>query len=334
LTEEQAFLISNILADNSARLLTFGEHSLLFFADRTVAVKTGTTNDRRDNWTIGWTPQVIVGVWVGNNDNSAMKEVASGVSGASPIWRRLILEALSGQANIGFKTPANVVTAEVDNLSGYLAHDDFPSHLEYFMKGTQPAGNDSVHLKAKLCRGQERLATLAQIARGDYEGKEYFVLREGDPVSQDGLNRWQAGIDTWTSQQPDKRYHLPTEYCGNQSELAVIIREPSDKQQLESEEVKIKGEIVSPNDLDKVEFLVNDQVKEEDSTDQFEKIFHLAQGTYVLKVRARDKQGNQSESEIKIGVQLPWDWQPSPTPTPSPVSTASPTATLTSTPTP
>jgi 1A family penicillin-binding protein len=330
LTEEQAFLISHILSDNAARLLTFGERSLLFFADKVIAVKTGTTNDRRDNWAIGWTPQVIVGVWVGNNDNSPMKQVTSGVSGASPIWRRIILTALENHPETGFKTPGDIVTAEVDNVSGYLAHDAFPSRLEYFIKGTQPTANDSVHVRIKLCRGQEKLATPAQVARGDYEEKEYFFFKEDDPVSQDGLNRWQAGINSWLGLQSDRRYHPPTAYCGNQSEFAVIIREPNDKQQLDNEDVKVKGEIVSPYDLEKVEFFVNNQLKDQTSDYLFEKIFHLSPGVYTLKVSAKDKNGNQSYIEVKIGVKLPWDWQPSPTPT----STFAPTPTLSPTPTP
>jgi len=73
---------------------------------------------KRDNWTIGWTPQVIVGVWVGNNDNTEMKEVSSGISGAAPIWRKIINTALEGKANIGFSVPSGIVTAEVDQNFG------------------------------------------------------------------------------------------------------------------------------------------------------------------------------------------------------------------------
>ncbi|MGD8744485.1 MAG: PBP1A family penicillin-binding protein, partial [Candidatus Woesebacteria bacterium] len=72
LTEEEAFIIADILSDNGARELVFGSNSLLNVPGRTLAVKTGTTNDKRDNWTIGGNPQTVVGVWVGNNDNSPM----------------------------------------------------------------------------------------------------------------------------------------------------------------------------------------------------------------------------------------------------------------------
>jgi penicillin-binding protein 1C len=95
LTPDVTFLISHILLDNNARSAAFGEHSYLNVVGHPeVSVKTGTTNDRRDNWTIGYTAQVLVVSWVGNNDNSPMSAAVSGVSGASPIWNKIIKEAL------------------------------------------------------------------------------------------------------------------------------------------------------------------------------------------------------------------------------------------------
>jgi penicillin-binding protein 1C len=90
-----AYLISHILLDNNARSGAFGSSSFLVVSGHPeVSVKTGTTNDRRDNWTIGYTPQILVVTWVGNNDNSPMGGAVSGVSGASPIWNRIIKNAL------------------------------------------------------------------------------------------------------------------------------------------------------------------------------------------------------------------------------------------------
>lgn len=105
LTPEISYIIADILSDNEARSDVFGPNSLLNIPGRTVMVKTGTTNDKRDNWAVGGNTQVMVGVWVGNNDNSEMKQVASGISGATPIWRRIVIEALSGKPSIGFERP-------------------------------------------------------------------------------------------------------------------------------------------------------------------------------------------------------------------------------------
>ena len=86
-----AYIISHILYDNNARSAAFGTSSALNVAGHPeVSVKTGTTNDRRDNWTLGYTPELVVGVWVGNNNNEPMSSVASGITGASPIWNRIM----------------------------------------------------------------------------------------------------------------------------------------------------------------------------------------------------------------------------------------------------
>ncbi|MGB9707032.1 MAG: penicillin-binding protein, partial [Microgenomates group bacterium] len=334
LKPEEAFLISHILSDNSARLITFGERSALVVPGRKVAVKTGTTNDKRDNWTIGWTPQVVVGVWVGNNDNSPMKQLVSGVAGAAPIWRRIIQLALADKPAVDFPVPEGIVTAEVDAVSGFKAHDGFPSKVEYFIKGTEPTAEDPIHKKLKLCRGQEKLATPAQIARGEYEEKEYFVFKEEDPVSTDGVNRWQEGINQWLATQPDPRYHPPTEYCGNEEEMVIKILEPQNEQQIDSNDITVKAEVIAANRVEKVEFYINGDFKDKVTNRPYKMDFTLPDGTYTIKVKAYDEKANQAESEVKIGVNVPWNWQPSPTPTPTPLSTPTPTPSLFLSPTP
>jgi len=333
LKAEEAFLISHILSDNSARLITFGERSALVVSGRTVAVKTGTTNDKKDNWTVGWTPQIVVGVWVGNNDNSSMKQLVSGVSGAAPIWRRIIQYALKDKANVNFPVPEGIVTAEVDVVSGYCAHDGFPSRLEYFIKGAEPKENDPIHTKLKLCRGQEKLATPAQIVRGDYEEREYFVFKEDDPVSTDGVNRWQEGINQWLAGQTDPRYHPPTEYCGSEEEMVVRILKPQNEEQLNNNDIEVEVEVIAANKIEKIEFYINNVFKDKLTSRPYRITFHLPDGTYTIKVKAYDEKGNQAEAEIKIGVNLPWNWQPSPTPTQTLSPTPSPTSYISPTPT-
>lgn len=102
---EAPFIISHILLDNNARVAAFGEHSYLNVTGHPeVSVKTGTTNDRRDNWTIGYTKEALVVSWVGNNDNAPMSGAVSGVSGASPIWNRIIKYTLD-RAEDGYFNP-------------------------------------------------------------------------------------------------------------------------------------------------------------------------------------------------------------------------------------
>lgn len=110
ISQETAYIISDILSDNNARTPAFGSRSQLYIPGYTVAVKTGTTNEKRDNYTIGYTPSYVVGVWVGNNNNKPMNRyLASGVSGAAPIWNRAITTLLQGKADEKFEMPQNIV---------------------------------------------------------------------------------------------------------------------------------------------------------------------------------------------------------------------------------
>jgi membrane peptidoglycan carboxypeptidase len=141
LSSETAFLISHILSDNNARSAAFGTSSVLNVPGKTVAVKTGTTNNLRDNWTIGYTQDLLVATWVGNNDNSPMSYVASGVTGASPIWQKIMRYALAGVKTPGWPKPeTGIEGASVCADSGVLPSAETPceTRYEYFLEGTVP----------------------------------------------------------------------------------------------------------------------------------------------------------------------------------------------------
>ncbi len=142
LSPESSFLISHILSDNNARSAAFGFHSSLNIPGYTVSVKTGTTNNLRDNWTIGYTNKILVATWVGNNDNTPMSYVASGITGASPIWHDLIKLALKKyQDNPDWlKKPDSIEGFSVCTDSGVLpaADNPCPTRFEYFLPNTVP----------------------------------------------------------------------------------------------------------------------------------------------------------------------------------------------------
>ena len=138
LDSQIAFLISDILSDNQARTPTFGPRSQLYIPGSAIAVKTGTTNNLRDNWTIGYSPDFLVASWVGNNDNSPMSYVASGVTGASPIWRRITDLLLKQFPSAGFTPPEQLLKISVCALTGQLPCSACPTKTEYFVPGTQP----------------------------------------------------------------------------------------------------------------------------------------------------------------------------------------------------
>lgn len=314
LSSEQAFLISNILSDNEARKEIFGTNSLLNVPGRQVAVKTGTTNDKRDNWTIGGTPQRAVGVWVGNNDNSPMLNVASGVSGASPIWRRVLMESLLGFDPVGFEAPGGIQTVEVDSFSGKLAHDGFLSRSEIFDKSSLP-GTDDIHLKLKICKSDGKLATPADIAGGSFDEKEYFLVKEEDPISADGKNRWQEAILNWINGQSDERYHPPTDYCGSSNPVNVDFDTPANESQIDSNSFNIKVKPQSTSKIVRVELYINDSnVRNFDGPPYEYSTSTLPDGIYKIKAVAKDENNNQAERTITIGLNVLWNSSPSPTP--------------------
>lgn len=133
-----SFQISSILSDNAARAETFGGSLTI---SRPAAVKTGTTEDYKDALTLGYTPQVVVGVWVGNNDNTPMDSVA-GSLGAAPIWRQLMEYYLRGKTIERFAKPINIDQQEVCRENGLKALSATSSaYMEYFLPGTVPRGN-------------------------------------------------------------------------------------------------------------------------------------------------------------------------------------------------
>jgi membrane peptidoglycan carboxypeptidase len=115
-----AYLIDSALSDDNARAPIFGLGSKLKIPGKTVAVKTGTTNNLKDNWCIGWTPEVMVAAWVGNNDGTPMSWVASGISGATPIWNRIMTTLLKDKKDVPWPIPTGVYKANFCDGSEYF----------------------------------------------------------------------------------------------------------------------------------------------------------------------------------------------------------------------
>jgi penicillin-binding protein 1C len=152
-----AWLISDILSDNNARQLGFGDNSSLRL-DRPAAVKTGTTTNWHDNWTIGYTPELAVGVWAGNTNYEPMRDI-TGLTGAAPIWHQFLREALSGQPASAFERPDGLVRLTICALSGLLPSPDCPyTRDEWFIAGTQPHLADTTYRRIPIDTATRRLA--------------------------------------------------------------------------------------------------------------------------------------------------------------------------------
>ncbi len=173
LSPSVAFIISSILSDNGARLIDFGPSSQLVIPKKTVAVKTGTTNDFRDNWTIGYTPSYLVATWVGNNDNSPMSSIASGIIGAAPIWNDIMSYLLKDKPDEPFNRPPDIIQKNVCSTTGNLPPPGAPqpwcpTRFEYFIKGTDPKNFDIMQNVA-IDKGTQDLAKPGQTDNIDHK---------------------------------------------------------------------------------------------------------------------------------------------------------------------
>ncbi len=175
-----AWIISDILADNNARQEAFGPNSELKIGKKFVSVKTGTTNDYKDNWTIGYTPQYVVSVWVGNNDRTPMTGLVSGLTGAAPIWNKLMTHMLEGKEPRNPAKPTDVVTKSVCSNTGFLPQADpanrCPTRLEYFVKGTEPKTTGPAKTSVWIDKSTNNLAKDGQTE--NVESREEYVITD------------------------------------------------------------------------------------------------------------------------------------------------------------
>jgi membrane carboxypeptidase/penicillin-binding protein len=135
-----AYLITNVLSDDRARYSMFGANSPLNLAGRPAAVKSGSSDNTRDAWAIGYTPQLVTGVWVGNANNAPMPGATSTYT-AAPIWAAFMTAALEGQRAIDFPVPEGIQFVDVCVTTGQAPTRDCPGVVrEPFLTGRLPSG--------------------------------------------------------------------------------------------------------------------------------------------------------------------------------------------------
>ncbi|PJA37727.1 penicillin-binding protein [candidate division WWE3 bacterium CG_4_8_14_3_um_filter_42_11] len=299
--EKYAYLISNILSDNVARSRLFGFGSLLQIRDWKVAVKTGTTNDNKDAWTVGYAPNLVTGVWTGNNNNDPMNGI-QGSTGATPLWHYFMERVLDGKDRGEFKKPENdFISLEIDALSGKLVGDGTDKRKwEIFIKGTQPTEKDDFHVKVEVCKGTDFLATDYHKQLGLTETKTYTYLKEIN-------DSWQPYTDGWIQavggfQKP------PTEHCQTyevgRDGPSVTIKSPQNGAVLASE-FTADVEATSPVAITKVDFFWDNTLYKTLETSPFQVNFKLSaqvSGEHTMTVRAKDVNGKTGEASSKITI--------------------------------
>ena len=329
ISPQHAYLITHILADDQARIPAFGPDSVLKLS-RPAAAKTGTTDDWRDAWTIGYTPDLVCGVWVGNSDNSPMDGIA-GAGGGGPVWHKFMEEALAGTPILDFARPPGIVTAEICADSGSKPSEVCPRWgAEIFVAGTEPddPGQD-FHQLVKICTVTGQRAT--EFCPENVVVEKYFKVYPAE-------YRW------WAEEQGVEQ--PPADLCPlHTGPTEVTIFQPAEGQAVEGI-VPVIGRVRMPGfDHYEVQYgvgpdpigwgwvsgphlaMVEDGLLTEWDTRGGNN------GLRTLRVVAFDHQGHTAEARVQVVVANPTP-TPTVTPTVTPTPTETPTPTITSTPTP
>jgi penicillin-binding protein 1C len=340
---EHAFLISSILSDNQARIPSFGPNSILNLPFP-AAAKTGTTNDFRDNWTMGFTPDLAVGVWVGNPDFTPM-DGTSGLSGAAPIWAEFMQQAIDylvdGQPQ-PFSQPNGIVETVICSISGAEPSERCSGERREFFAADQPPEPKEEDL------WQDLLIDTWTGLRASPQCSEFtekiFAMNVQDPWAIEWLTDTSTGRN-WAEDRgfEEPIFFTPEEACDEDDSRPVVsIIIPDDGDSLTSSPLEIVAQVDSDQYFDRyvLEFAYGEnpdpwdweELRSRDNpVESPDKIYtwdlsDLKSGILSLRLILHSTTDTFAEHIILLDIQLP---TPTPTPTPSPTATATFTATPT-----
>jgi penicillin-binding protein 1C len=347
LSPENAYLITSILSDNQARAPMFGTNSVLNLPFP-AAAKTGTTNDFRDNWTMGYTPDLAVGVWVGNADNTPMQD-STGVTGAAPIWAKFMQAAvpvISGGNPSSFVRPAGIVDKVICADSGAEPSDKCPDqHTEIFDSSHLPPTKDQDLWAHISVDAWTHLAVSPACANST---TEIDVINVTDPTAVKWISETKEG-KAWADKMGFKAPYVftPTRACkADDPQPKLQLANLTDGQTITTSPLDIMGVADVPNDFEHWRLWwgvgdtpsewkpVNDRmtstVKDVSKLTSWD-MKDVPTGRISLKLHIEGNHDEYVDKIIHLNIQVP---TPTATLTPTPTLTSTPTLTPTFTPVP
>lgn len=245
-----AYEISDILKDNEARTATFGARSALYFGDRPVAAKTGTTSENKDSWTVGYTPTLATAVWVGNNQPSPMN--AGGVMLAAPIFHYFMEKSLADVPKDDFPRPEGIQELTVEKYSNKLPSESSTNLVhDIFASWQVPKDADDVNVKVRICKASNLLAP-DSLSESMAEFRTYTNLHSEKP---DNPN-WENPVRAWATS-ANLTNLPPKDYCDpNQYKASISITSPLSNDTI-SEAKSITAAVNSSHAVQSVEFFVD-----------------------------------------------------------------------------
>ncbi len=298
-----AFLISNVMSDQEARKLEFGFTNALTIPGHQAAVKTGTTQNFHDGWTVGYTPQISTAVWAGNTDNSAMRSGSDGSIVAAPIWKEFMVSYLKDKPNVNFKQPDGIQKVTVDFLSNKLPTDQTPKdqlRSDYFASWNVPKDNDDVHITFKINKLNGKLAT-DQTPSELIEVKtcaNVHSARPDNPAWENPVIAWARAHNLICSKPTDK----DDTYSSLDSHPIVTITDPNNNTTV-SGSFTVKTDTKAQYGINNVTFSVDGQVVETVTSSPYQTTINTAlytNGKHVISASITDNNGVTSQSSNSL----------------------------------
>ncbi len=335
LEPQEARLISDILSDEASRAPVFGLNSALYFQERPVAAKTGTTQGYRDAWTVGYTPSLAVGIWVGNNDNSPMAKAGAGIAAAGPLWHAFIKKAyeLKSNADCQIKSSETKPESPFNELdASQEPNNEFclPKEPEQFTK-PDPVVTDKAMLNGsfittkiiKIDKASGQIATeqtppelIEERELKDVHSILYYVQKDDPqkeppvrPQDDPQFTNWETAVSRWLIQQNNNSWNQPlpsqSDPLHTEANLPhVKIISPVANQIILQSDLFLRIEASAPLGLKQIDYFLNDDFLGTFFVAPYEgKVTlpaALPNGPATLKVKAYDSALNRQEDKITL----------------------------------
>ncbi len=302
LSAETSNKISDILSDNVARTPLYGANSPLYFADRPVAAKTGTTNDYRDAWIVGYTPNLVVGAWAGNNDNSPIDKKIAGLV-VAPLWHAFMDEALKNLPKEYFNTPEPTSKEIKPVFQGIWQGYDYFTIDKISQK-----------LATELTPAETQqniyIPNVHEILYWVNKDDPYGAVPE-NPADDPQFIHWEYPVEQWLKTQSIPNPIKPTAYDNvhttNNSPKITVLGITSDYFYSQNEKMTIQVTSQGTFPISKLDFYINNTYAGSSNSDPFLFSFTPAEIKSIvpmntLRVVATDSVFNKSEIEISFNV--------------------------------
>jgi len=303
INEQPVRNLTNILSDNEARSFIFGNQNRLTLADRPVAAKTGTTNEYRDAWTMGYTPQLAVGVWVGNNNNRAMSKGADGSVVAAPIWQRFFSQAVK-QLPIQYFIPPEPITPDKPMLNG-----DLGGQTVMIDKVSGLLATDLTPIQLREQKTFRQYHTILQyVTPGDPQGPT-----PTNPANDPQYSLWEGAVKNWTHQQGLKDEFPPVDYDNlhtTNNQPRVFVASPVNNEVISTNSYQFSSQITSFYTIKKVDYWIDNILVKTLNSPPYATTLQLGDfinsGFHQLRVVADDEVGNTGEASVNFNFLSAW----------------------------